>query len=291
VDLTQFKKNRYSQNGEDGILSKAFEVLAVDQGYFCEFGAWDGKHFSNSYRLYELGWRGCYVEGSAARYRDLLANVRRPEVKCVCAFVSPEGENSLDNILRGSGAKEVDLLSIDVDSDDLAIWRSLSQYRPKVVVIEYNPTIPIDIEFENPPGENKGNSALSIFRFASGKRYELVAATDTNLVFVDGEANRGKLGRFNIWDREMCLGPRYFFGYDGTLIRTMAGTGTPQYQELFRVPWNGVIFPQPVPRLFRRFDANSLLAGIGIFISAVVTAITRPVSVIGAILNAARLKR
>ena len=59
INLFDFHKNIYSQNGEDGIIEKLVSVLKIGSGFFVEFGAWDGKHWSNSYNLYQNGWHGC----------------------------------------------------------------------------------------------------------------------------------------------------------------------------------------------------------------------------------------
>lgn len=52
----RFKNNIYSQNGEDGIIQYIFDKLNIKNGNFIEFGAWDGKHLSNTYNLfYRIG--------------------------------------------------------------------------------------------------------------------------------------------------------------------------------------------------------------------------------------------
>ena len=37
---------------------------------------------------------------------------------------------------------DLDLLSIDIDGNDYWAWEALGEYRPSLVVIEYNPTYP-----------------------------------------------------------------------------------------------------------------------------------------------------
>ena len=50
--FNDFKKNIYSQNGEDGILEEVLKKLDLKKnGWCCEFGAWDGKHGSNTFNL------------------------------------------------------------------------------------------------------------------------------------------------------------------------------------------------------------------------------------------------
>jgi len=52
IDLHAKRENLYSQHGEDGILRELLAALELSLGYFVEFGAWDGKHWSNTYACY-----------------------------------------------------------------------------------------------------------------------------------------------------------------------------------------------------------------------------------------------
>jgi len=47
-------------------------------------------------------------------------------------------------------AAEPDLCSIDVDGADYWIWRALTRYRPRVVVIEVNAALPADERWAQP---------------------------------------------------------------------------------------------------------------------------------------------
>ena len=51
-DLFKLSDSTYSQNGEDGILGALLSRIGLEKGYFVEFGAWDGVHWSNTYALY-----------------------------------------------------------------------------------------------------------------------------------------------------------------------------------------------------------------------------------------------
>ena len=42
---------------------------------------------------------------------------------------------------------DFDVLSVDVDGVDFHLWQAVREYRPKVVCIEYNRTIPNEVEF------------------------------------------------------------------------------------------------------------------------------------------------
>ena len=50
--FNKFKKNLYSENGEDGIIQEILRRINFEQnGWCCEFGAWDGKVGSNTFNL------------------------------------------------------------------------------------------------------------------------------------------------------------------------------------------------------------------------------------------------
>ncbi len=256
IDLFALRRNEFSQNGEDGILEKVFEIEGVKNGFFIEFGAWDGQYLSNTYRLYKNGWTGCYIEGDPRKYEDLLRNIPDPAVKKLCAWVSAEGPGALNRIIADLGAPNIDLLSIDIDSDDLRVWRGLTVSRPLVVVIEYNPTIPTDVLYENPVGAVHGSSPLSIAEFAAANGYTLLEGTATNLIFIRSGARTLEAARVKtLADIARQTQPlKFFFGYDGTLITSVPVAGS-QINELLVIPWTApaCLFPQPLPKLVRTF--------------------------------------
>ncbi len=279
IDLLDYAHNEHSQFGEDGILERLFILIGVEQGYFVEFGAWDGKHFSNTQALYRKGWRGCYIEGDPIRFRDLQRNVTADGVSTVNVFVTIDSQNSLDNIMtRINAPRDIDLLSIDIDSDDLAIWRSFSRYVPKVVVIEYNPTIPFDTEFENTRGKNWGNSARSLVKLGREKDYDLVCATNTNLIFLEGKINR-TVG-LSIFDLNSMIGKtRFFWGQDGALLQS-DGFST-RCDEVFFLPWGKSVGFQPLPAFLRIYaDRRSATSIARILFTGLQSLLMRPASML-----------
>src|SRR5258706_395189 len=152
-----------SQNGECGIIEEIFKVLEINQGWVVEFGAWDGKYNSNSYHfLQDKKFNGVLIEGDPQKFQVLIENFKgEKNIHPVNAFVGWSGELSLDNILSKTPIpKEFELLSVDVDGTDYHIWEGLKEYTPKLIVIEFNPTIPNEVDFvqEYNPGLNHGNS-------------------------------------------------------------------------------------------------------------------------------------
>jgi hypothetical protein len=223
--LLEHRANVTSQIGQDGILAKIFDLIGEGQKFCVEFGAWDGKHLSNTWDLIaNKGWGGILIEGDPAKFSGLVATHPYPRVKALNRFVHWQGEEALDNILAGNDAPpEIDLMSIDVDGNDWHIWKSLVKHRPRVVLIEFNPSIPNDVFFVQDPDRryNHGNSLLALIELGKQKGYSLVCANCWDAFFVVDEL----YGAFNIPDNGIDAMHFYpqaqtslFQGYDGTLF-------------------------------------------------------------------------
>jgi hypothetical protein len=184
--LDQFKNNITSQNGEDGIIEEIFNRISSGNKICVEFGAWDGKHLSNVWNLWHnSGWAAVLIEADEKKFITLKENVQSfSNVSIVNRFVQAEGVDSIDNILSVLNVPEVDLLSIDIDGNDYYILQSLKKYRPRVIVIEYNPTIPPELVIIQSQNEYFGASARAIYNLAKSMGYFLAAITDTNLILV-----------------------------------------------------------------------------------------------------------
>ena len=195
-DLSKFKRTITSQNGEDGIIAEVFKRIGTKNELCVEFGSWDGKHLSNTWDLWNNnGWKAILIEGDKSKFSELSNSVKEyPRVTASNTFVEIDGEDSLDSILtRHSAPERFDLLSVDIDGDDYYIFKSLKKFTPRVVVIEFNATIPPFTEVVQEPGEFFGASALSILNLAHEKKYRIVTCTETNCILVN-DADFHKLG-------------------------------------------------------------------------------------------------
>lgn len=183
--LADHGSNVYSQSGEDGIVSRIFEIIGFRSRLCIEFGAWDGFHLSNTASLWTNGWRGVLIEADGERFSQLLRNVAAYDVKAIHGFVRCEGDDTLERILLREGVSDIpDLLAIDIDGDDYYVFESLENLRPRVIICEYNPTIPPHVELVADPGNYFGCSALALVKLAERKGYRLVACTESNLILV-----------------------------------------------------------------------------------------------------------
>lgn len=195
IDLRNYQVSITSQYGEDGILKKIFEVIGSGDKRCVEFGAYSLRECSNTYSLWcKDGWEALLIEGDKekstkikADYDSLVKSSKPPAgaIKILNKFIESNGNNSLDNILRDHGWGDgIDLCVIDVDGLDYQIFESM-QTNSRVVVCEFNPTIPLEIELVgNSDGNYLGCSATSLHQLAVKKGYCLVACTKVNCIFV-----------------------------------------------------------------------------------------------------------
>lgn len=223
--LLPFARNVHSQLGEDGIIARIFELIGTTSKWCVDVGAHDGTHLSNTRYLMEQGWSGVFFEGRRKRFVTLEATYRgNANAYPACAMVGFDpAQNSLDHLLAKTPIpKSFDLLSIDIDGNDWYIWDSLLEYRPRVVVVEFNPTIANDVAFvqDRDPRLNQGCSLLALCDLAARKGYELAAATDWNGIFVEREAFAA-LGIADNSPEAMHddqFASRMWHGFDGTIF-------------------------------------------------------------------------
>jgi len=138
----KYCKNVYSQNGEDGILEQLLQELEITNGTFCEFGASNGISSSNTYNLIKkYDFSGMAIELNEKLYQQCLENYKSfPQVEVFQgAVLYNDANNNLNAWLkRGNLPTDLDVLSIDIDGDDYYVWESLTDFKPKIVLIEVN---------------------------------------------------------------------------------------------------------------------------------------------------------
>ncbi|MBN2138816.1 MAG: FkbM family methyltransferase [Sedimentisphaerales bacterium] len=236
--LSEFAGNVTSQYGEDGIIRKVLEVLGPGDKWCVEFGSWDGMNCSNTYDLIDKdGYRAVLIEGSGKRFKDLLKTFEgNDRVIMLNEMVGYDLATSLDRLLEKTDIpKNFDLLSIDIDGNDYHVWEAVKDYKPKVVVIEFNPTIPRPVEFVQPRDMSvtQGSSLLSIDKLAKAKGYELVAVTVNNGIFVASEYFElfgiEDNSVVSLWTNQSSI-THVFCGYDGTIF--IRGCGMMPWQTI-----------------------------------------------------------
>eukprot|EP01035_Chromulina_nebulosa_P028237 gene28237-37248_t len=202
--FVQFSHNITSQHGEDGILQEIFSLIGLADIPVCiDVGAWDGKHLSNTYSLFHKernannvttecrpNWSGILFEADSSRFQELQRLYANNEsVICVNCLVCIEGPHCLSNQLTLYNITRFpDLLSIDIDGCDYYLWKEVAKggFSPRVVVIEFNPTVPNHVYFVQEENINiqQGSSLLALQSLGKELGYTLVATTVFNGIFL-----------------------------------------------------------------------------------------------------------
>ena len=223
----------------------------------CEFGAWDGLYLSNTARLIkEENYHAVLIEPDKKRLKDLQVNFPQESVVKIASFVTPQGTKSIDVILSKTPIpSDFDFLSIDIDGMDYYILQSLKKFRPKLISIEFNPTIPNSVYFVQDENSKikQGSSAKAIWDLAISKDYTVIAATDFNLFLLDDKYLELFLADLKPIEILIPNGndPQIIFsGYDGTLLSN---------KPIINLGWHGE-FPLPrsqiLPRYLRRYSGD-----------------------------------
>ncbi len=256
--LDEFRSDVYSQGGEDGVIRKVLDTLPLKDKWCVEFGAWDGRYLSNTANLIENhGYNAVLIEGSREKFVDLKNNYsRNPRVVPMNRFVGFGEHDNLDGILEKTAIpRDFDFLSIDIDGNDYHVWKAMSRYAPKLVCIEFNPTIPTEVRFVQPadPLVNQGAGLLPLVELGKSKGYELISVSQINAFFVLSdyfplfriEDNSPHVLRTSIENVA-----HVFFGYDGTVFLR----GNP------KSPWHDMAIResriQILPRCLRKYPHN-----------------------------------
>jgi hypothetical protein len=184
-DLKSFERSVFSQGGEDGVLERIFECVGFSNRFFVEFGAKDGLELSNTANLrINKGWRGVLMEGKGPVADGVVQE-----------FITAENINLL--FARHGVPKDFDLLSVDIDGNDYWVWRALVDFRPRVIVVEYNiyfqlddpRTIPYEPERTWDATGYHGASLAAMRKLGVEKGYSLIH-TDSwmpNAIFVSSD--------------------------------------------------------------------------------------------------------
>ncbi len=126
-------EKHYSQNGEEGIIGQIMNVIGAENKTYVDLGAGDGKYLSNTRFFDEQGWKGLKVDADPRGAEDVFKS-----------FITVE--NVVQIMKDFEVLENFDFLSIDLDGNDGYILEAIlaGGYRPKLIVAEFNGTIPKD---------------------------------------------------------------------------------------------------------------------------------------------------
>ncbi len=127
IDLKQHESKTFSQNGEDGVLEKIFEMIGTTNKYYVEFGVESASECNTRLLKEKHEWTGLLMDGG---YENHSINLHKE-------FITAENINTL--FVKYKVPLEFDLLSIDIDFADFHVWKAIStDFQPRVIIVEYN---------------------------------------------------------------------------------------------------------------------------------------------------------
>jgi len=182
--LNRYEFQVFSQNGEDGIIEEIFKRIGTANKFFVEFGAEDGFE-NNTLNLLVKGWSGLWLDGGKDHIQNIKTKfsdlIEKNRLKVLQAFVTRENIEAL--LKEGKVSKEFDFLGIDIDGNDYWVWKAVENYRPRVVIIEYNSLFRPDtkwvMKYNSEHSWNQtcyaGASLKSLELLGDKKGYKLVA--------------------------------------------------------------------------------------------------------------------
>jgi FkbM family methyltransferase len=198
----------YSQSGEDLVVASI--LCKISKGFYVDIGANNPFIQSNTHYFYKLGWSGINIDalpGSMAKFNEVRNRDINLEVaisdkeelleyhmfsssfyntfsseaaeksKKVVSFIGTKNikTNRLSDIFNKYVTTEIDLMSIDVEENELQVLQSndWSKYRPKVIILEH---FAIELPFI---GENE------VYKTLISNGYTLFCNTSTNLFYLE----------------------------------------------------------------------------------------------------------
>ena len=200
--LERFGQKCFSQSDEDGLIQEIFRRIGTTNKVFFEFGVRNDE--CNSILLLHQGWSGVWLEGSKTAHeaisRSFASVIAAGRLSVLNSFVTRENINEI--IREAKLPAEIDMLSIDIDGNDYYIFEAISELSPRLVVIEYNATLPpptrgvvkYDKDFVWKGTSYFGASLASLAALAERKGYSLVGCniTGVNAFFVRNDLVAGK---------------------------------------------------------------------------------------------------
>ena len=145
-NLIPFGYKVFSQTDEDGIINEIFKRIGTTNKQFLEFGV--NTDFNNTTYLLFNGWKGVWLESSKKKIIKIeekyLSFIKNKKLKLFNKIITAENVN--EELKFSKLNKNLDLLSIDIDGNELYVLNELKIINPRVIIVEYNAKFPPPVE-------------------------------------------------------------------------------------------------------------------------------------------------
>lgn len=211
----------FSWEGEDVLAMKIMrDFLGVEKGRYVDIGAHHPIQYSNTHLFYQQGWRGVNIDATP-HSMDLFNQFRPEDINLEIGISAKAGdypyymfENSMLNgilseetvqqhIARGEQlieqstipckrindvladhipAGELDLISVDIEGQDLAVLQDFDfeRWRPKLIIVEILGPQSLEAVLMSPE-----------VAFLNSVNYKLFSRLHFSSIFIDADAMPG----------------------------------------------------------------------------------------------------
>jgi hypothetical protein len=170
--------------GDDGILSQIFSRLDRRSRVFLDFGSFGRKRGSRTWALSgEPNWTGFVIRHPEQDAGSVGAEWRHSEYPMSSAYIDLPDFHAMcpDDILTMVRARvdAVDLLSLGIYGADYQAWQLLNELQPRIVAIQFNPTIPNGVHFVQKSDfrVHQGCSLNALMTLGATLGYRLIACS------------------------------------------------------------------------------------------------------------------
>ena len=202
----------FSQGGEDGIIQYLVNNLKIENKTFIEFGVEDFSESNCRFLLMKDKWKGFVVDGSEKNIKNLKNSnyFWKHDLQAIDKFIN---SSNIEDILSKSGFdKDLGILSIDIDGNDYYVLEKINNFKPRILICEYNSlfgsqrkiSIPYDEKFNMTKAHYSnlywGASLPALVFLANKKGYEFIysCSNGINAFFVRKDLLNDKIKRLDI---------------------------------------------------------------------------------------------
>ena len=174
----------YGQFNEVKIIKRIYEKYDFPKTCI-EFGAYDGITNANTFYFWKKkGFKSLLIEADPNLFKLLEKNANQ---NCIIVNDFVSRKNSLQKIIKKYNfPNKIGILSIDIDSNDLEIFKSIDHSSTFIVIIEFNNQFPVWVDYEDPSDcIIFRHSALAVVNYAERKGYKLLDVKGPNLILIN----------------------------------------------------------------------------------------------------------
>jgi hypothetical protein len=137
-NIQDFEFKVFSQWGEDGIIQHLTKTLEIKNKTFIEFGVETFFEANCRFLMMKDNWSGFVIDASSKSIKRLRSSYFfwKYEINAIHGFVTKENINEL--LLRSEFDEDIGILSIDIDGNDYHVLESISTFKPRILICEYN---------------------------------------------------------------------------------------------------------------------------------------------------------